>query len=213
MNSFQLKIIACILMAIDHVGAIMFPDIDLYRIIGRLSFPIFAFLLTEGYVHTRNLKKYFIRLFIFAIIPQIPYSLAFGIDILNIFFTLFFGMLAILVDDKINNVYKKWGLILGIVAISELLHMDYGYYGIIMIFLFKKYKDNWKKLIITLILLNISIYPIWDLQVFSLGALPLIKMYNKKIGFMNKFVKYGFYSFYPVHILVIYLINEYVLKK
>ena len=88
MNSFQLKIIACILMAIDHVGAIMFPDIDLYRIIGRLSFPIFAFLLTEGYVHTRNLKKYFIRLFIFAIIPQIPYSLAFGIDILNIFIEL-----------------------------------------------------------------------------------------------------------------------------
>ena len=213
MNSFQLKIIACILMAIDHVGAIMFPDIDLYRIIGRLSFPIFAFLLTEGYVHTRNLKKYFIRLFIFAIIPQIPYSLAFGIDILNIFFTLFFGMLAILVDDKINNVYKKWGLILGIVVISELLHMDYGYYGIIMIFLFKKYKDNWKNLVITLILLNISIYPIWNLQVFSLGALPLIKIYKKKIGFMNKFVKYGFYSFYPLHILVIYLINEYVLKK
>ena len=108
---------------------------------------------------------------------------------------------------------RLWGLILGIIAISELLHMDYGYYGIIMIFLFKKYKDNWKNLVITLILLNISIYPIWNLQVFSLGALPLIKMYNKKIGFMNKFVKYGFYSFYPVHILVIYLINEYVLKK
>jgi len=213
MNSFQLKIIACILMAIDHIGVIIYPESDLYRIIGRLSFPIFAFLLTEGYIYSKNLKKYFIRLFIFAIIPQIPYSLAFGMDVLNIFFTLFFGMLAILVDDKIENPYKKWGIIFIIISLSELLNMDYGYYGIIMIFLFKKYKDNWKNLIIGLILLNISIYPLWNLQVFSLGALPLIRMYNKKIGFMNKYVKYGFYSFYPVHILVIYLINEYILKK
>ena len=213
MNSFQLKVIACILMAIDHIGVIVYPDSDVYRIIGRLSFPIFAFLLTEGYTHTKNLKKYFVRLFIFAVIPQIPYSIAFGMGILNIFFTLFFGMLAILVDDKIKNPYKKWGIILGIIALSEITKMDYGYYGIIMIFLFNKYKDNWKYLVISLICLNISIYPIWNLQVFSLGALPLIKVYNKKIGFMNKYVKYGFYSFYPVHILVIYLINEYILKK
>lgn len=213
MNSFQLKIIACILMAIDHIGAIIYTDNDLYRVIGRLSFPIFAFLLTEGYMHTKNLKKYFLRLFIFAIIPQIPYSLAFGMDILNIFFTLFFGMLAILIDDKIVNPYKKWIIIIGIILLSEILHMDYGYYGIIMIFLFKKYKDNWKYLLTSLILLNITIYPVWNLQLFSLGALPLIKMYNKKIGFMNKLVKYGFYTFYPVHILVIYLINEYILKK
>ncbi len=79
-------------------------------------------------------------------------------------------MLAILIDDKIENPYKKWGLIVGIILLSEILHMDYGYYGIIMIFLFKKYKDNWKNLVISLILLNISVYPIWDLQVFSLGC-------------------------------------------
>ncbi len=126
MNSFQLKIIACILMAIDHIGAIIYTDNDLYRVIGRLSFPIFAFLLTEGYMHTKNLKKYFLRLFIFAIIPQIPYSLAFGMDILNIFFTLFFGMLAILIDDKIVNPYKKWIIIIGIILLSEILHRDYG---------------------------------------------------------------------------------------
>jgi len=63
MNSFSLKLLACITMLIDHIGAIFFPDIMFIRIIGRVAFPIYAFLITEGYSRTKNLKRYMSRLF------------------------------------------------------------------------------------------------------------------------------------------------------
>ncbi|MFA7532979.1 MAG: TraX family protein, partial [Tissierellaceae bacterium] len=92
MNVFILKLIALTSMIIDHYGAIFHGDVILYRIIGRLAFPIYAFLLVEGYFHTRNVKKYGLRLFIFALISEIPFDYAFygGLSFVhqNIFFTL-----------------------------------------------------------------------------------------------------------------------------
>lgn len=93
-SGFSLKIIACIAMLIDHIGAVVVlvgvgsknlaslgPNIMLYyysRMIGRIAFPIFAFLVVEGFVHTRDIKKYALRMLIFSLISQIPYNLAFG---------------------------------------------------------------------------------------------------------------------------------------
>ena len=70
LSNFDLKILAIITMTIDHIGAIMYPNIDIFRIIGRVSFPIFAFLLVEGFKHTSNKHKYYIRLNLFAINTQ-----------------------------------------------------------------------------------------------------------------------------------------------
>ncbi len=105
MSSFQLKMIAVITMLIDHIGAVIFPDIIVLRIIGRLAFPLFAFLITEGYRHTSNFNRYLGRLFIFAIISQYPFWLAFGFDAgLNIFSTLFLGLIAIHSSEIIKNI-------------------------------------------------------------------------------------------------------------
>lgn len=211
MNNFQLKILACILMVIDHVGVVFFPNIIIYRIVGRLSFPIFAFLLTEGYFYTKNIKNYLIRLFIFSLIFQIPYSLTFKTDTLNIFFTLFLGIIVLLIDDKFKNNYKyfdiKNAIIFLLIVLSQIMNMDYGYYGIITILLYKKYRDNFKKLIIGFIFLNISISFFNNIQFISLFSLLIIKTYNNKLGITNKFVKYGFYFFYPIHIVLMYYIK------
>ena len=96
LNSFQLKCIAIVTMLIDHIGAIIFPTQMGFRIIGRFSFPIFCFLLVEGFHHTKDVKKYMIRLGIFALISEIPYDLAFRNVFLeferqNVFFTLLLG--------------------------------------------------------------------------------------------------------------------------
>ena len=92
MSSFVLKIIAIITMFIDHLGYAIFGKFSCFNYIGRLSFPIFAFQISEGYIHTKNLKKYFLRLFLFALVSQIPFMLFHSIisrDFsLNIFFTL-----------------------------------------------------------------------------------------------------------------------------
>ena len=74
-SAFVLKIIAVITMTIDHSGYLIFGGSSFMNFIGRIAFPIFAFQITEGYTHTHNLKKYFLRLFAFALISQIPFML------------------------------------------------------------------------------------------------------------------------------------------
>ena len=137
MSSFVLKIIAIISMLVDHSGYLIFNSFSFMNYIGRLAFPIFAFLITEGYIHTSNLKKYFLRLLIFAVISQIPFMLLFPNSFtLNILFTLALGLLAITVYNKLNN--KSLGFIFVILCavLSHFLHFDYGWFGIAIIFIF-----------------------------------------------------------------------------
>ena len=104
MTSFVLKIIALISMLSDHLGYIIFGRFSFMNCIGRLAFPIFAFSITEGFNHTKNLKKYLYRLSIFAIVSQIPFMLFMSTFTsrfsLNILFTLLLGLIAISIYDK-----------------------------------------------------------------------------------------------------------------
>ena len=96
-NSFILKMIAIITMVIDHVGAVLFPMNMMFRYIGRISFPLFVFLLVEGSIHTSKIRKYELRMFLFALISEIPFDLAFSNEIVdihsqNVFWTLTVGL-------------------------------------------------------------------------------------------------------------------------
>ncbi|MCT4687757.1 TraX family protein [Vallitalea sp.] len=215
MNSTNLKIVACLTMLIDHLGAVFFPQYIYFRIIGRITFPIFAFLIAEGYLHTHNVKKYLIRLFTFALISEIPYNLAFDGKIinfgsgLNVFFTLFFGLLAVFVYDY----YKKFGLlpVLLIGIIAHLLKTDYGMLGILVIFVFYVFRGDFYKQVLSYILLTLVFlgiiyfeYERINLQVFSTLALIFIYFYNGKKG---PNIKYLFYVFYPGHLLILGLLR------
>ena len=108
MTSFTLKIIALITMFIDHLGYAIFNKFSFFNYIGRVAFPIFAFQISEGFHYTKNVKKYFARLLLFAIFSQIPFMLflsIFSTNIykLNVFFTLFLGLFSIYIYDKIIN--------------------------------------------------------------------------------------------------------------
>ena len=218
MTSFVLKIIAVITMLFDHVGHIIFNQISFMNYIGRLSFPIFAFLITEGYKYTKNLKKYFARLLIFATISQIPYMLfisTFSISFsLNILFTLALGLLGITLYDKIK--YKPLGIIIVILfsSIAHYLHFDYGWFGIAIIFIFYIFKE--KKLLMNLFfciavflnyfynyLTSLRIEYLFIILFCSLSIIP-INLYNQKKG---KDIKYFLYVFYPLHLIVLYLFS------
>lgn len=216
MNVFILKIIALITMIIDHYGAIFHSDIDLYRIVGRLAFPIYCFLLVEGYFHTKDVKRYIKRLFIFALISEIPFDYAFYNKLTfmhqNIFFTLSIGLAAIyLLENKEGKYSNNKPLVLSLaVFLSLLLSVDYNFIGIIYIlsFYFTRNYPKTKRLSIvglTLLLTNLLFVP--GPQNFSILAIPIIYFYNGKLGPKNKILQILFYAAYPLHLIMFYILK------
>lgn len=235
MTSFALKIIAIISMFLDHFGVAMYHKITGLNMLGRIAFPIFAFQISEGYQHTKNLKKYFLRLFIFSLVSQAPFMLLHSLYskeiTLNIFFTLFVGLIAILVYDKLVSSpkmllkkSKKWdkiikqllgilvAILLGILA--QVCKFDYGFFGIAIIFLFYLFRNKKIAMTLSFIIACIFKYGISILQhgyhyyyillcLFTILSIIFILFYNGKQG---KKVKYLLYFFYPVHLLVLYLL-------
>ena len=236
-NNNTLKIIAMILMLLDHLWGTIIPGNQWMTLIGRMAFPIFAFLIVEGFFHTSDLKKYMKRLFIFGLISEIPFNLIYTGSIIfpfhqNVMFTLLLGLLIINEIDKLKNnkeIKKKIIPILKIflfLLISIIGFVDYGVTGVLTIvvfYLFRGFKLAWIGQLISLILLYIVffegqsvIFNIFNYEYFlplqSIGVLSLIFiwLYNGEKGKNNKLIKYLFYSFYPVHMLVIYLIYYFI---
>lgn len=225
MNGLTLKLIAIITMLIDHATAVLVPEGTIYywigRSIGRLAFPIFCFLIVEGLLHTRDVKKYLIRLGAFAFISEVPFDLAFHNtfyypEYQNVFFTLFFGLVAIYVLDYLEKSDKKFNLqtisILKALTIiiacgaAYFLKTDYSFFGIIQILIFYLFRTRKVTSAILVLLLNIFMNTLQGLAALSM---IFIWFYNGERG--PKFNKYVFYAFYPVHILILYLINYYIL--
>lgn len=202
-------------MTIDHVGAVLYPQLQILRIIGRISFPLFAYLLVLGMENTRNIRNYFIRLFIFAFISQVPFSLAVGFDplSLNIFFTLSFGLLFVYYFKK-----NSWISFIPII-LSFILPIDYSIYGIAIIGCMYILNKDIKLGTGLLILLNVIFLLPWNIQFLSLLALPFIVIHNKNsfasLDYTTNKIKiplwrkYFFYIYYPLHLSILYFISQY----
>lgn len=220
MSIFTLKIIACITMILDHIKyAIPETTCFLTQYFGRMSFPLFAFLVGEGYSHTSNLPKYYKRLILFALISQIPFMLFRTLvgqwQMLNILFTLLLGLIAITAFDKCG---KRCVISIPIVALcvflGDLLNVDYGWYGVLTVFvLFVTRKQKWGRIVAFAGLNLIYYYP----RLFLAYSLPnlisylctsfpaiLLLFYNGKLGHKTKYL---YYIFYPIHMLILYGIS------
>lgn len=224
-----LKLIAIITMFIDHVGAVIVERMvlkgvsfggmslkDLYlldqilRSIGRIGFPIFCFLLVEGFVHTKNRVKYGMRLTLFAFLSEIPFDLAFTGKVFstkyqNVFFTLLIGLLVMAVFRVIEEKYNE-KRILAIVlmllsltagmTLAVILKTDYDYRGVISIvvlYVFRMYRP--------LQLLAGAMTFMWEIP--APAAFLAAACYNGRRGLK---LKYVFYIFYPLHLLLLYFI-------
>lgn len=172
MSTFALKLIAIVTMTIDHVGSVFFQNHPwLYlicKIIGRLAFPIFAFLIVEGFFHTSNIKKYLTRLGVFALISEIPFDLAFYDTYMylghqNIFFTLFLGLLTIYLISMVEAKYQKNMLIVNLANagitiafsfVASFLQTDYKFMGILLIVAFYLFRGS--KILLTISMILIS---------------------------------------------------------
>ena len=221
MSSFVIKCIACITMLLDHIkySGPVFQNF-LTEYFGRLSFPLFAFLASEGYRHTSDLKKYYKRLIIFGIISQIPFmffrTLVGEWKMLNIMFTLLLGIISINIYDKIKKKYISIPLVIFTVFLGVLLKVDYGWLGVLTVFLMYAFRD--KKYFLPLIYgitIFIYYYSVFGnkyifntrnvlLMLFTWSATFIINKYNGEKG---KSIKYFFYWFYPIHMLGVYLLH------
>jgi hypothetical protein len=214
-----LKIIAIATMVLDHVAAILYPDLLILHIIGRLSFPLFAYLVVLGVKSTKKPRKYMATLLLFATISQVPYYLAFGIqpfERLNILFSLFLSAVTIYYYNK-RSMLAFVPLLLSIIMPTE-----GSYYVVVTAIGMNLLMDAPKLGALVLFVLNIQFpfisYDIENqIQVLALFALPLIYLHIN--GWLKKEIiipenslaytirKYAFYIFYPLHLALLFLIK------
>ena len=212
----QLKLIAVISMIVDHLGVIFFDDAVWMRCIGRLAMPIFCFFVAEGYYHTRDRKKYLLRMGLFALIAEFPFDYAFYGHFpywthQNVMFTFFLAILAMYVYQEImarrsDNIGKilAAAAVIGFAFLAVFCFTDYNASGVAMVFLFFIMKDKGLLAQNVLVLMYQVVIMGVGVQAFSmLSSVPLM-MYNGKKG---KDLKWFFYCFYPGHLLLFGLIK------
>ncbi len=224
-----LKMIAIITMFIDHSAAIILermiwnqevPSAALYwvyfvmRMIGRLGFPIFCFLLIEGFCHTRDVKKYAGRLFLFALISEIPFDLGFAGTLFywqyqNVFFTLLVGLLVLICFRFLEKKQEKNRtlcfilnclILVGGMGLADLLKTDYGGMGVLaIVWMYLLRRNKMLEAGIGCVVLTLMS---WS-EITSFFILLPIRRYNGERGWS---LKWFFYVFYPAHIFLLYLI-------
>lgn len=239
-----LKWVAIVTMFIDHVGATLLLSLyydcydelhyNLYgaaRIVGRVAFPIFCFLLVEGFTHTRSREKYALRLGLFALIAEAPFDIAFNrpdngfleLSSQNVFFTLLLGLLALWLWEVLaRRLPEGWGYAALLPAaipfyvLAEVLETDYGSFGVLLIVAVaagrglpgQERKPHSALLQLALGSMAILYYCVsrdnW-IEVYAIVGLGLCTWYNGQRGSGGKWF---FYAFYPVHLLALGLVNQ-----
>lgn len=229
LSACTLKILACVFMVIDHVGVMFYPQYEWMRIVGRLAYPLFAYFIAEGCRYTKNKAKRFLSVFILCIVCELFYIIFSGEYYGNILLTFSIAILLIYLLQSVKKAYStniKLALLLalvfalcvvGVYYFCESIGVDYGFFGImtpVLVTLFddvsKNAKDTYNRVdkrilslcgfSVGLVLLSF-VNPLLECQKWCLMTIPLLLMYSGEKGKYN--LKYGFYLFYPLHMVIL----------
>ncbi len=216
----QLKILAMLAMTLDHVGMLLFPHHPIFRIIGRLAFPIFAYMIAEGCRYTRNHVRYLSTMAAVAAVCQVVYLVAMNslYQCILVTFSLSVVLIMLYKQATEKKTFLPWlalGVAVGAVFfITEVLPgmltgtdyaIDYGFLGVILPLLVYIGKNKWQKLSLCALVLLAMGDTLGGIQLWSLLTLPLLALYNGQRGKWK--MKYFFYIYYPLHLVVIYMIG------
>lgn len=219
LNAFQIKLLACLFMLTDHTGILLVPhDAAIYvymRMIGRLSFPLFAYMTANGYRHTSNVGKYLLRLLIFTGVMELINAFLLGSRHFNIFGTLALGLAAIALWEKLDSdqriSIRGAAAVILAAALAQLLKMDYGAYGVLLIF--SCHLLYGRSAVLALVWIPLSLIG-WKLgavgqdQLLAVCALPILELYNNRPGPRGFWAKWGFYLFYCLHLPLLYGLSQ-----
>ena len=212
LTAAHLRILALFLMLLDHLWATVVPGNNWMTYLGRMAFPIFAFQAAEGYHHTHDFKGYCKRLAIFALVSEIPFNLMiFSSPIFpfhqNVMLTQLLGLLACRAWDQ-----RKLGWLALICLAAVLTFPDYGVMGVLTVLMFHALRDwKWAQL---LMLIAINWFGFegqqlvfgsikMPIQAFAILAFLPISLYHGEKGPGGKWLQYGSYLFYPLHMLIL----------
>ena len=234
LSSNALKLIACASMLIDHIGVMLFPKVIILRILGRIAFPIFAFMIAEGARHTKNKLRYLLTVMAFACVCQIGIAVALPNPYLCVLVTFSLSIMVIYALDLFKRTLfsNSAGVILKIslgplflVAVADVYilnsfsRVEYGFFGCMLPVLvsiprmpesapncLKRYDTHLSSVILCAIGMALMLLdaPLGKVQLFSVLALPILLLYSGKKGKLK--LKYFFYIFYPAHIVILALI-------
>lgn len=234
-SSAGLHIFAMIFMLMDHMWAIVFTNCQWLTCVGRLAFPIFAFMIVEGYCHTGNLKKYVLRLLAFAVIAEIPFNLMTGNSVIyyvhqNVLWTFLIGIGLIHINELARKKQRLWLTCLVMIATTLLgfllgyvTFVDYNAAGIltVLVFYFFRGKKWWCLLgqLVGLYYINVEMLQglFFNFELFghsveivqqglALLSLAFIWLYNGRQGKKSKTFQYFCYAFYPAHMLLLWIV-------
>ncbi|MGM9603450.1 MAG: TraX family protein [Faecousia sp.] len=219
-----LKVIACMTMLLDHIGATMVRGYTL-RIIGRIAFPIFCFLMAEGAHYTKNPKKYCLRLVIGMLLSELPFDLAFRLkptwEYQSVMVTLLLGFVAVEVIQNTKYDIVKLLAVGGGFALAEWANTDYGGFGVLLVVLFSQTRGRlWLQTVLLAMfawMTNSVRIPVWGfsvpIEMFAVLAMIPIALYSGRKATSSKAVQWGFYLFYPVHLTVLVFVRMLVLHQ
>lgn len=210
-------------MGVDHAGLALFPALPAFRWIGRAAFPLYCFLLAQGYAHTRDVRAYGRRLLLTAILSEIPFDLLiFGTPASaaeqNALFALLLSLLALVVADALRvRPVEMSACLLAMIAFAMLARVSYGWLGPTLCLCFHLLQGRPRRmlscagallLLYTLSLLVSGVSRGWALaSLFSLLSLPLIALYSGRRGPRSPGLTFLFYAFYPAHLLLLWALR------
>ena len=223
MSAFSLRAAALLCMLVDHTGLALFPAVDAFRCMGRLAFPLYCFLLAQGYLHTRSVRAYARRLLLAALLSEIPFDLLiFGRLACtveqNVLFSLLLGLMALYAADTLRAHPPAAWLAGGLLCLAAMAtHVSFGWLGIALC-LCARYAQGSRLrlslgtgallLLYTLSLLLSGVERGWALtSLWALAAIPLMLLYNGRPGVRAPALTFLFYAAYPLHLAALAVIR------
>ena len=214
-----LKIIALVAMTLDHLCLLVIPQQQWLRIIGRIAMPIFAYMIAEGCKYTKNKLKYFLMVFVLGVICQVVYFINDGSLLMGILIDFSLSILLIYAINFATKTRKPYAYVIAILTllgivflvyflpnlVNKSLSFDYGIGAILLPVVVYLFENKWVKLLATAIFLLPVCAIEWKVQWFCYLALIPLAMYNGKRGKYK--LKYLFYVYYPLHLVVLYFIG------
>ncbi len=222
MNRRTLKTIALITMTIDHIGMILFPGIDIFRIIGRISFPIFSYFVSESCRYSSDRLRYVLLMAISEAVCLLGYYVGMGEIYFSVMMTFIISVGIITLYDIFISMNKKGGIVAfagavgfmgglwGVNEICRIFDIMYGFWGCIMPLLAYMRKDKLSGVLFFSAGIYLQALGSSAVQMYALMAVPLILLYDGKKIRSSKAEKYFYYVYYPVHIGILYIISLFV---